>query len=96
MASKTLATLLIIFCCIIFFPIAIGIAGGLFGVIVGLCGAIFGIIAGMFGALFGVIGSLFGGIFHWHHNFHWNVFTMALVVILIVIISKSHKNNSKR
>ena len=63
MDSKSVATLLIIIVCILLFPVAIGIIGGVFGLVGGILGAIFGAIGGVIGAIFGVIGAIFGAIF---------------------------------
>ena len=91
MATKTLTTLIIIFIGIIFFPIAIGIFGGVFGLVAGVFGAVIGVIAGIFGAVFGAIGGLFGWIFGgWHFGFfHWNLPVIAIAILVIVLISRS-------
>ncbi len=89
------STLLIVLLIVFTFPIWIGIAGGIFGLIAGIFGAVFGIIAGVFGAIFGIIGGLFGWLFDWHWPFsvfyHWNVFIIFFIILVVVLISRSRK-----
>ncbi|MFZ6011625.1 MAG: hypothetical protein ACOYXT_14875 [Bacteroidota bacterium] len=98
--TKALGTLAIVFICILLFPIGIGIIGGVFGIVIGVLGAVFGaiagIIGGIFGAIFGVIGWAFDGIFgwdcDWHPDFfHGNVWTIALVIIIVALITRKRK-----
>lgn len=96
MQSKSSTSTLIVVLLVVFsFPIWIGIAGGLFGIIVGIFGAVFGIIAGVFGAVFGAIGGIFGWLFNWHWPFsgffHWNIFTILFIVIIVALISRSRR-----
>lgn len=100
MATKTLGTILIVFVCILLFPIGIGILGGVFGIVMGVFGAVFGafagIIGGIFGAIFGVFGWLFEGLFWWDSDysfFNFNLFTLTALVFLVVLLSR---NKSKR
>ena len=92
MATKTLATIVIVFACIFFIPVAIGIGGALFGIIAGIFGGIVGLIGGIFGGIFGLIGGLFNWVFHWPFGFfHLNFCTMLLIVLVIVLAVKSRK-----
>ena len=86
--SKTLATIVLVFAAIIFFPIVIGICGGLFGIVFGVFGAVFGIIGGIFGAIFGAIGSLFGILFHTSF--------IAIIIIVCIVAAMSTKSKSRR
>lgn len=104
MVSKTIATLFIIFLCILFFPVIIGLGGAFIGVSFGIFGAIFGVIAAIFGAVIGIIGAIFDGIFghnHFHSNWgfpgiHFSKTAFAIILIGIVLIlsrkSKKVKN----
>jgi hypothetical protein len=104
--SKTASAIVIAIVCILFFPVIIGIVGGVFGavfgVIGGLFGAIFGILGGLIGAIFGFIGWIFEGIFGWGWDgpFHadWNFFSVLAIVIIIALIAKRAQRNdpSKR
>lgn len=80
--TKTLTAIIAVFFCIIFFPIVIGICGGLFGLMMGLFGVVFGIIGVVFGALFGVIGYLtkFG-----------IIALIALTAVVLIVVSKDKK-----
>jgi hypothetical protein len=101
MDSKTLATIMVVFVCVMLFPIFIGIIGGIFGVIGGVVGGLFGFIGWIFGAIFGAIGALFGAFFglfgwmfgdHWHWPggwFHRDFFTVLALVLFIVLISRA-------
>jgi hypothetical protein len=92
MALKTLATIVIIFACILFFPIAIGLVGGAFGIIAGVFGAIIGVFGALIGGFFGMLGGIFGGLFNCHFAFHhWNIFSIALIILIILIIAKSKR-----
>lgn len=96
MQSKSSTTTVLIVLLIIFtFPIWLGIAGGIFGLIVGIFGAVVGIIAGVFGAVFGAIGGIFGWMFDWHWPFsgffHWNVFPIIFIVLIVLLISRSRR-----
>jgi hypothetical protein len=77
------------------FPLWIGIAAGLIGVIAGIFGAVFGVIAGIFGAIFGLIGGIFGWMFDWNWPFHgffrWNLVSILLIALVVVLISRSKK-----
>lgn len=89
MGTKTVSTLAILIICILLFPFAIAIFGGLFGLIGGLFGAVFGIFGAIFGAFFGVIGwlikipfTIFHGTFH-----HANFIAICLIILLVVLIT---------
>jgi hypothetical protein len=45
-----------------------------------------------------VIGGVFGWFFDWHwpfHGFfHWNLFTIVLIALVVVLISRSKKSRS--
>jgi len=105
MVLKAISTLFIIFICILFFPVIIGLGGAILGVTFGIFGAIFGVIGAIFGAIFGAIGAIFDGIFghnHFHSidwdfpGFHFSKTAFALILIGIVLIlsrkSKKVKN----
>jgi hypothetical protein len=95
LAMKTVSILFGILFCIFFIPIMFGVIGGIFGIVAGIFGGIIGIIASIIGGIAGAIGGLFGWIFggdFWHYGFfHWNGFTIAALVVLIVIIAKSKR-----
>lgn len=92
--SKSSSALLVFLLVLITFPFWIG----LFGLAIGTVGAIFG---SVFGAIFGTLGHLLGAFFSmitwpiraifgggsWFP--HVNGYTVAVIVILIVLISKS-------
>lgn len=88
---KALAVVLAIFVCLFFVPIAIGIIGGVFGIIAGVFGGIFGII----GAVGGVFDWTFGGDYCDFGFFRPNGFTIAALILVIVIASKSKRGNNK-
>jgi hypothetical protein len=103
MDSKTLTTVLIVIICVLLFPFLIGAIGGIvgliggiigavFGAIGGVIGAFFGLIAGIFGAIFGIFSWIFDGDFYWDGPFHIfgsDVFTVIVLVIIAVLISRS-------
>ena len=93
--KSSTSTVLVVLLIVLSFPIWIGIAGGLFGIIVGIFGAIFGIIAGVFGAVFGAIGGIFGWFFDWdwpfNGFFHWNIATILIIAIVILLVSRSRR-----
>jgi len=103
MDSKTLTTVLLVLFCVLLFPIGIGLMGGIFGLIGSIMGGIFGLIGGLFGAIFGLIGGIFHaifGVFGWmfngHFQGHWpfgffnrDLFTILVVILIIVLISRS-------
>jgi hypothetical protein len=94
---KTITILLGVIFCIFFFPIFFGVIGAIFGVMTGIVGGIFGIIAGVFGGILGGIAGMFEWIFGGDHHFgffHWNGFTLAAIVVLIIIVAKSKRNPS--
>lgn len=92
-SKSSTSTLLIVLLLVLTFPLWLGIAGGIFGLVAGLFGAVIGIFAGVIGAVFGVIGGIFGWVFDWHwpHFFHWNVFTIALIAIVVVLLTRSRR-----
>jgi hypothetical protein len=106
MLSKTVGTVVIIFICILMFPIAIGLIGGAFGIVVGVIGAvfgaIFGVIGGLFGAVFGFFGWLLDSLFGWgdmefHGPFGFvecNVLTWAIIVIVVALLVKGKKDRA--
>ena len=110
MDSKTIATIMVVFICVLLFPVAIGIIGGVFGVIGGIIGGIVGLIGGIFGAIFGVIGSVFGAIFgifgwifgdhyHWHgpiNFFNRDLFVVIALVLFVVFIARSKARRQGR
>ena len=99
--SKTASAILIVIVCLLFFPLVIGIVGGVFGavfgIIGGIIGAFFGVLGGLLGAVFGFIGWLFEGIFGWGWDgpFHadWNIFTIAIIVVIIALIAKKSERD---
>jgi len=110
MDSKTVTTIMIVFVCVLLFPVFIGIVGGIFGLIGGMIGGIFGAIGWLIGTIFGVIGSIFGaifGIFGWmfdgHHFWHWpggwfnrDLLGILVVVLIVVLISRSRAQHGSR
>lgn len=101
--SKTASAIVIALVCLLFFPILIGIVGGVFGavfgIIGGLFGAVFGIIGGLFGIIFEFIGWVFGGLFDWDFDgpFHsdWNFFSVLVIVIIVALVVKNTQRNSQ-
>ena len=99
--SKTASAIIVFLICLLFFPIIIGIVGGVFGavfgVLAGAFGAVFGIIGGLLGMIFGFIGWIFEGIFDWGWDgpFHtdWNFFSVLIVVVIIALIAKKAQRN---
>jgi hypothetical protein len=100
--TKTIGAVIIFFICILMFPVAIGLIGGVFGVVVGVFGAvfgaIFGIIGGLFGAIFGFIGWLFEGLFgwSWHGPFGFNdcnILTWAIVFLVVALLVKGKRGS---
>jgi hypothetical protein len=100
MITKTLGTIIIVFICILMFPVAFAIVGGAFGIVIGVLGAVFGavmgVIGGVFGAIFGFFGWLFEGLFGWGWHFDWpfrffncNIFTLAAIVLVIALVARS-------
>jgi len=93
---KVLAILCAVFFGIFMIPIAIGIVGGVFGAVVGIFGAIFGIIGGIFGAIFGGVCSIFDWATPgWHVGYHVNIFTVAAIALLIILVSKSSRTRNR-
>jgi hypothetical protein len=93
---KAFSFLIIGFMALLFIPLCIGLAGGLFGLVFGLIGGAIGLVAGLFGAVIGVIAWIFKGIFHllfgWHwglgfHPFHWSGFWIIALIIIIFAVS---------
>lgn len=107
MDSKTIATIMVVFICVLLFPIFIGIIGGIFGIIGGVIGGFFGFLGWLFGAIFGAIGAVFGAFFgvfgsmfddHWHWPGHWfnrDVFTLLALVLIVVLISRSRTSRHR-
>jgi Na+/proline symporter len=93
---KALAILCAVFFGLFMIPIAFGILGGLFGLVMGLFGAIFGMIAGIFGAIFGGIASIFDwGNDDWCFGHQINIFGVAAIALLIILVSKSSRTRNK-
>jgi len=89
MTDKTLTTIIVVFICIILFPIGIGLIGGLFGVVIGIFGSIIGVIGSIIGGVIGAIGSVFGWIFGAFFGlFHWNIFLLVIVCLIIVLVAR--------
>lgn len=92
---KTASILIGVLFCIFFIPIMFGVIGAIFGVVAGIFGGIIGIIASIFGGIAGAIGGMFGWIFggdFLHVGFfHWNGFTIAAIIVLIIIVVKSKR-----
>ena len=92
MDSKTIATVMVVFICVLLFPVFIGILGGIFGLIGGVIGAFFGFIGWMFGAIFGAIGWMFGDHYHWHWPGGWfdrDLFSVIALIVIVVLIARS-------
>ena len=89
------STVLIVLLIVFSFPIWIGLAGGLFGLVIGIFGAVIGVIAGVFGAILGAIGGIFGWFFDWswpfNGFFHWNIFGILIIALVVVLISRSRR-----
>jgi hypothetical protein len=111
MDPKTVTTIIIVCICVLLFPLAIGIIGGIFGVIGSVIGGLFGLIGGVFGIIMGVIGAFLGaifGVFGWifdgehrwgHHGinfFNRDVFALIIVVIVVLMISRSRATRTGR
>ena len=47
---------MVVFVCVLLFPLAIGIIGGIFGLIGGVIGGFVGLVGAIFGIIFGMIG----------------------------------------
>ncbi|MEO5602541.1 MAG: hypothetical protein ABIR06_16585 [Cyclobacteriaceae bacterium] len=101
MDTKTLATCLAVFLCVLFIPAIIGIVGGIVGVAGSLIGAVFSVIGAIFSGMFSIIGWMAGSLFHdffqWRGSytlFNWDFFTVAALVVLIVVITRSKKSRS--
>jgi hypothetical protein len=97
-SQKSNSTLLILLLVIITFPIWIGFFAAAAGIVGGVFGAMFGAIFGTIGAVLGAIVSLitwpFKMIFgHGHWFPHINGYTVAVIVILVYLISKSRNKN---
>jgi len=103
MDSKTLATIMVVFICVLLFPVFIGVVGGIFGVIGGIMGGIIGLIGGLFGVVIGAIGAVFGAIFgvigwmfdepfrgHWPiQPFSRDLVTVIVLVLIVVLFTRS-------
>ncbi len=108
MNRKILATIMGVFLCVLLFSFVIGIVGGIlgligsviggiFGLAGGFLGAVFGFIEGIFEGVFGLVGWIFDGIFSWHGPFvffHWNVFTITVLVFVILLLTRSKISRS--
>lgn len=101
MDTKTLATCLAVFLCVLFIPAIIGIVGGIVGVAGSLIGAVFSVIGAIFSGMFSLIVWIAGWLFHdsfqWrgsHTLFNWDFFTVAALVLLILVITRSKKSGS--
>lgn len=103
MDTKTLATVIAIFLCVLLIPAAIGIVGGIIGVFGSLIGAIFSVIGGIFSAIFSFTGAILGWLFYdnfsWYwpfEFFNWELFTVVALVVLVIVISRSNPSRSRR
>ena len=103
MDNKTLATIIVVFLSVLLIPMAIGIIGSVFGIVGDIAGAFFSIVGAIFGAVFSFIGALFGwlfyGHFEWHWPFHffsWDLFTVAALVLLVVVLTRSKNVRPQR
>jgi hypothetical protein len=95
MITKTLGTIVIIFICILMFPVAFGIIGGLFGIVAGVFGAVIGAIGAVIGGIFSLFGWFFDGLFNWHwpyRFFNCNIFTLAAIVLIIALALRRKQN----
>jgi hypothetical protein len=90
---KVLVILCAVFFGIFMIPVVFGLIGAMFGVVIGIFGAIFGIITGIFGAVFGGIFSIFDFDNHWHFGHNVNIFAVAAVALLIIVLSKSRRSH---
>jgi hypothetical protein len=93
---KALLVLCMLFFGILMIPVAFGIVGGIFGIVIGLFGAIFGMITGLIGAIFGGIGHIFSwGGDGWCFGYDLNIFAVAAVALLIILVSKSSRTKNR-
>jgi len=99
---KAFSFLFIGFLLLLAVPLCIGIAGGVFGLIVGIIGGVIGLIFGAIGIVIKSIAWVFSSIMHmlfgWHSDwgfhpwhFHFNIYAVAVIVILIFAISQRKK-----
>ena len=82
--GKVLATILIVFGAIFFFPIVIGLAGAAIGVIVGILGAIIGVIAAIFGVAIAIPAAIFEFVFGGFGLFSGAAVLPGLIFIMVV------------
>jgi hypothetical protein len=102
MITKTIGTLLLLVVCIMFFPIAFAILGGVFGIVAGVLGAVFGgiigAIGGVFGAIFGIFEWIFDGLFNWHWPFGFfgcnDMFMLGLVIVIVALAVRSKQGRN--
>lgn len=94
--TKAIGAIFVAIICILMFPVAIAIIGGVFGIVIGVFGAvfgaIFGVIGGLFGAIFGFFGWIFDGIFGWGGPFGFfecNFFTLVVFAVVVALLMKS-------
>lgn len=82
---KAIAIILAVFVCILLFPLAFGIIGGIFGIVGGIIGAIFGIIGGILSAVFGV----FTAPFHFDIDFFdFGFFQVAIIILIAILLTR--------
>jgi hypothetical protein len=94
--QKSSSTLLILLLVLITFPLWIGFFAAAAGIVGGVLGTVFGAIFGTIGAILGAVVSLiawpFKMIFGRGNWFpHINGYTVAVIVIVVYLISKSKK-----
>lgn len=97
--SKTASAIVIALVCLLFFPVIVGIAGGVFGavfgIIGGLIGAVFGVIGGLIGAVFGFFGWILEAMFDWDgpFDYDWNFFTIVAIILVVALLAKKSQHN---
>lgn len=108
MESKTIATLVIVILCVLFFPFVIGAIAGAFGLVGGILGSVFGLLGTVLGAIFGAIGSIFGAMFGfigwlarepfggWFNPFDGNFFGVIALLIIVILIARSRRSSYRR
>jgi hypothetical protein len=101
---KVLVLLCMVFFGILMIPVVFGIFGAIIGVFAGIFGAIISVIAALFGGVISLITGIFGSIFGifnfnhgdgWYFGHHFNIFALAAVALLIVVLAKSRRTGNK-
>jgi hypothetical protein len=102
MTNRTAIILAIVIIAILFFPIAIAISGGIFGLVFGVLGGLIGgtigLIGAVIGGIFSIIGAVLSFLFSWPFNtctfFDNDLFLITALIIVAVLASR--KRNVER